>query len=118
MKPFIKYPITVIVLLLIGYTQLFAQLNRGIASQDLGKSRTVLSQAGKLIPANETDIIFQESSMEEEDDRISTDLPVCHFIYAEVLTTDGLSSLGSRGKYVIHHSSSTEPWILFRVFRL
>jgi hypothetical protein len=120
-KPCLKYPVTIVVLLLIGYTQLFAQVNRGIASTEIGKSRTVVSQRGGLIPANSVDIIFQETAMEEEEDRILTDAPPSRsgsFFIAESVSSESSSRRISTSHHMAHRPSSINPWILFRAFRV
>jgi hypothetical protein len=120
-KPCLKYPVTIVVLLLIGYSQLFAQVNRGIASTEIGKSRTVVSQRGGLIPANSVDIIFQETAMEEEEDRISTDAPPSRsgsFFIAESVPSESSSRRTLTSHHMAHRPSSINPWKLFRVFRL
>lgn len=121
MKPCLKYPVTIVVLLLIGYSQLFAQVNRGIASTEIGKSRTVVSQRGGLIPANSVDIIFQETAMEEEEDRVATEAPVSpssSFFIAESVYSKSSSRRVSIFQHTAHNPLSINPWKLFRVFRL
>lgn len=59
--------------------------------------------------------------MEEEEDRISTDAPVCHcgsLFIAESVYSESSSRRVSISHHVAHKHSPINPWKLFRVFRL
>jgi hypothetical protein len=72
LKPLIKYPVTLFILLLIGYGQLFAPLYGGIADYSPVKScKESTHYQAHILKATEKEAIFIEEEEEEDDEQFS-----------------------------------------------
>ena len=123
LKALIKYPLSMFILLLIGYSQLFAPVYRGNASYvPTKKSRTLEYGQALDTKAADAPTIFIAEEEEEEDDRIS---------FKRYLEESSLFSYTYIPEYFIRDVSSfsfvrdsscfsffKSPYLVFNVFRL
>ena len=120
LKPLIKYPVALFILLVIGYTQVFAQLyktNLPPALKRITKSEAV--QALTMSGTENEEIYIEE----EEDKRISSKKHIANTSF--FLATHGLEyflqkniSYSHTSKHYSRFASVRSSYIVLRVFRL
>jgi len=69
LKPVIKYPLTLLILALVGYTQLFAHLYRGATFNCVKKISGTSHDQAVVIEASELEDIYVEEREKEEYER-------------------------------------------------
>jgi hypothetical protein len=121
-KPLIKYPLTFVILLLVGYTQVFANLYQA-ATTSLIKKGSPSTHLQAHIQTTGVEEIYVEEEEVEEDNRFSVKKQVVDhsvFSYTRVLAYFSQASIGY--SYVSRHFSSYRSfqasYLVFRVFRL
>ena len=122
MKPLLKYLISLFILLLVGYTQVFAHLYRMDAfSLDKKVSSSAQFQAHSLA-ANRVDEVYIEEDEVEEDDRFSIKK---HFADVSIFSATHVREYFHKNitysyvsKLFSSHTFFQSPYLEFRVFRL
>jgi len=118
----IKHPLSLFILLLIGYSQLFAPLYRGSVPYTPTKKNTE-SAKGQALDVTTTDVqtIFIAEE-EEEEDRIfkkhSEYSPILAYICVSEYSLESIKNSFSYSKNISCVSFSISSYLLFRVFRL
>jgi len=122
LKTLIKYPLSLFILLLIAYSQLFAPLYRGSAPSAPAKKEIEQGQALDVKSADAQTIFIAEQE-EEEDDRISFKRNLEESsVFSYIHVPDYLGQQGkSNSSFTRDFSScifSGPTYLIFRVFRL
>jgi len=122
LRPLIKYPVTVVILLLVGYTQVFANLYRATTASLIKKGSPSTHFQAHVQTTGVEEIYFEEEEV-EEDDRLSlkkhfVDNSV--FLYTRVLAYihQESTSYSYISRYFSRHASFQSSYLVFRVFRL
>lgn len=122
LKPLVRYPITLFILLLIGYSQLFAPLFRDAAVYSpIRICQTVPHYQSPPLKGDDKETIYIE---EEEDDergsgkKNSEECSPSILIYAPSYFTQQLKSGLLSYKSFSHSALARSPFLIFCVFRL
>jgi hypothetical protein len=122
----VKYPLTVFILTLVGYTQLFAHLYRGTTfNSSLKTIRGTGHDQAVVIKAAELDDIYVEEEDKEEEERFSLkdygkegSYTALFFTHPPVHFQHRVQVHTSQCNYFSTGSFPRAPYILFQVFRL
>ena len=123
LRPLIKYPVTLFILLLVGYTQIFAQLYRTDATSS--EKRVYQSDHSDVLilkTAEPEDIYFEEEEV-EEDDRLSVRKSFVEdsiFSFTHLLADFHQKNISYSciSKYFSNHTILPSAYLVLRVFRL
>lgn len=126
MKPLIKHSVTLFILLLVGYSQLFAHLYCGCIVYPSIKSEVSDSGHSLVIKTTRIDDIFIEEEEEKEEERFSLRSPLSIGSYAisffdarlQIDFFDSHKKSSSYQKHFSYLASTRSPYLALCVFRL
>jgi hypothetical protein len=124
LKALIKYPLSLFILLLITYSQLFAPLYRGNALSAPAKKIKGIEQGQAIdIKSPDAQTIFIAEEEEEGDDRISfkknfSESSVFSYIYVPEYFIQHIESYASFSRDISCFTFFRSPYLVFQVFRL
>ena len=121
-----KYSLTLFILVLVGYTQVFAHLYRGTTFNcAIKKIKGTGHDQSVVLKATELEDIYVEEEEKEEDERISLKeyskdniYVTLFFIHAQEYFFQRLRGHSSPFNYFSHLSFFKSPYLAFRVLRI
>jgi hypothetical protein len=124
LKALIKYPLSLFILLLISYSQLFAPLYRG-NTPAAPEKKVIGIEHGQAIDVKSPDsqTVFIAEEEEEEDDRMSfkknfSESTVFSYIYEPDFFIQRIESYASLRDDISSRTFFKAPYLVFQVFRL